>query len=233
MNKELTVIRSNDLVESSYKITLDERRLIECGIAKIKAGELIPDVVEVSAEEFADAWGISPKNAYAQLKAAALTLYDRDIVIFKENGLRGAPSKAHFRWVDSCEYSEKKGVVALSFTKWVKPYLQELQGAYTSYRLLEIKHLKSSHAMRLYELIMQFKSTGFKVDSLDNLKRYFGVEDKYKRWVDFDKRVLKKATKEINDCTAYAVKYQPQKKGRKVVGVKFIFNRKDQHMLEL
>ena len=231
MNRELTVIRSNDLVESSYKISLDERRLIECGIAKIKSGEPIPDKIKITAEEFGEAWGITTRSAYKQLKAATKNLYEQDIFMFKE-GKRGE-QKWHYRWVDSCGYEEGEGCVYLSFTKWIKPYLQELSSAYTSYRLFEIKHLKSSHAMRLYELMMQYRKTGFKVDSLDNLKRYFGVEDKYKRWVDFDKRVLRAAVKEINNCTAYQVKHKPLKKGRKVDAVQFSFSPKHQKMLEL
>lgn len=227
-NKELTVIRANKLVESSYRLSLDERRLVECAIAKIKSGESVPESIEIHAREYADAWGLDDKNAYKQIKDASLNLYDRDIVIFKNEGKR----KAHFRWVDSCEYSETQGVVALSFTKYVKPYLQELSSAYTSYKLLDIKYLKSSHSIRLYELIMQYKSTGFKVDSLDNLKHYFGVEDNYSRWTDFNKYVLLSSCKEINECTPYNIKYEAIKKGRKVTGVKFMFNLNGQHKLE-
>jgi plasmid replication initiation protein len=228
-NTELTVIRANKLVESSYRLSLDERRLVECAIAKIKSGHPVPDSIEIHAREYAEAWGLENKNSYMQIKAASLNLYDRDIVIFKDSGKR----KAHFRWVDSCEYSEAQGVVALSFTKWVKPYLQELSKAYTSYKLLDIKKLRSSHSIRLYELIMQFKSTGFRVDSLDNLKHYFGVEDNYPRWVDFSKYVLMASCKEVTKGTPYKVEYEAIKKGRRVTGVKFKFSLKEQQSLEL
>ncbi len=56
------------------------------------------------------------------------------------------------------------------------PYLSDLQSHFTSYHLTEVKSFKSSHAIRLYELLMQYKKNGGYAESVSNLKVIFGVE---------------------------------------------------------
>jgi len=238
MNNNLTVIKSNDLVQASYSLTLDERRLIDCAIAKIKSGEPVPDKIIITAEDYSEAWDIHPKTAYRQLKKSVLGLYHKDIFLFKKwnnDEAKGKTSKYkegyHYRWVDSCAYKEDCGHVALSFTKWVKPYLEQLKANYTSYGLLEIGGLKSANAIRLYELLMQYKSTGYKIDTVENLKMYFGVENKNMVWADFNRYILKPSAKKVVDKTNFTLTYRPVKVGRKVVSVEFFFSHVQQTKL--
>ena len=229
INKELTVTRANDLVQSSYFLTLNERRLIECATAKIKNGEEVPDIIKITASEFADAWDIPIADAFKELETATQNLYQRSIKVKRlDNG-----EVWDVRWVDAKGYQKGEGYVKLSFSVKIKPYLQQLNQSFTRYKLLEIKHLKSAYSIRLYELIMQYKATGFRVNKVEELKDYFGVEGKYPRWADFNRYVLKRSIKEINNTTNYNITMQLERKGRSVYKVKLFFGLKNQLNLEL
>lgn len=75
---------------------------------------------------------------------------------------------------------------------------------------------------------MQYKKTGWKGASVEEFKHYFGVDKKYPLWNDFNRYVLKKAIKEINEATDYVVTCEFSKKGRSVVFVNLYFSLKKQ-----
>ena len=231
INKALTVNRSNNLVQASYYLTLNEKRLIEACIAKVSTKNGIPDRIEITAEEFCTAFpAIKPNESYKALKLATSELYERSVKIMGEK----LGEEIDFRWIDAkVRYSDDEAKVSISFTKWVKPYLSELQGGYTTYRLLDIGRLKSAHAIRLYELLMRYQDTGFRVDKLSDLKEYFGIADKYSEWYEFNRWVLKPSVKNINESSNWKVTYSTKKKGRKIDLVAFKFHLKDQPLLDL
>lgn len=233
MNKSLTITKSNTLVKSSYSLTLNERRLIECAISKLNKDKPVPDEITITAKEFASAFNINDKNAYRDLEEATDNLYERSIDLINPS----IEARARFRWVDSVTYYDGDGEVDICFTKHIKPYLQQLTTEFTTYRLLDIQRLDSAHSMRLYELLMQFSGTPYpkkwRIDNTAELKKLFGVEDKYKRWVDFDRWVLRPSVKNINKSSNWHVKHTPIKKGRKIHQVRFDFHLKGQQLLDL
>ena len=214
----LTVVKHNHLNRASYTMTLDERRLILSCISRINPRETMPDEITVHASDFAHHWGINPKYAYDQLKEARQNLYDRNIRLHDGKG-----KVTDMRWVYRASYADGAGYISMAFSPDIKPYLTDLKSHFTSYHLTDIKSFKSGHAIRLYELLMQFKKNGWFDEDLEVLKSMFGVEDNYSRWVDFKKYVIEVGIKEINESTNYTVKYSTKKRGRKISRVVFTF----------
>ena len=224
---QLTVSRNNQLVQSSYELTLDESRIVEIAIAKIKFGEDVPSEIEISAQEFGSIFNIDDSNVYKQLKTATERLYERSIELLN---FKGHQSKRVFRIVQMCDYLGAEGKVNLSFSDGIKPYLKVMKekGNYTTYRLHQTRTLTSAHSIRLFGLLMQFKSTGLLYINLPELKHAFALQDKYDTWGAFDRRVIKPSIKALNEQTSYDVKYKPIKEGRPVVAVEFTFKEKSQ-----
>lgn len=220
----LTVVKHNHLNQASYKLSLDERRLILSAISMVNPQENIPEEITIFASDFAHQWNINPKYAYDQLKEARQNLFERSLRVQKqENG-----EVWDIRWVSSVAYKDGEGYIKLSFTKNVAPYLSNLKKHFTSYHLAEVRSFKSGHAIRLYELLMQFRDTGWFDVSVKKLKAMFGVEDNYPEWYEFKRRVINVSVKEINDVTNYKVKYEIKRKGRKVVGLMFSITLREQ-----
>lgn len=220
---KLTVVKHNRLNQASYKLSLDERRLVLSSIAKLNPQESMPVEVKIYATDFAEQWDISEKLAYKQLKEARQNLYERNIRLRKDDG-----EVEDLRWVYNAKYKDGEGYIKLKFSPDIKPYLSELKSHFTSYRLTEVKGFTSGHAIRLYELMMQFRKTGWFDESLDELKTLFGVSDNYPLWYDFRRKVIVPAVTEINEISKYKVKYETKKRGRKISRVTFFFHLDEQ-----
>ena len=224
IKQQLTVTKHNHLNEASYRLTLDEKRLILTSIANIHQGDKIPNEIEIKASDFAEMWGINPDSSYKQLKEARNNLYERSVRLKRlDNG-----EVWDIRWVDAVAYQDGEGYIKISFSEKIKPYLSELKSHFTTYRLAEIKNFKSGHAIRLYELLMQFKKTGWREVELEWFKNYFDMGDKYPRWADFRRWVIDPAMSEINKRSPYDVSYETIKKGRSIAKIKFFFGEKNQ-----
>ncbi|MFK0569727.1 replication initiation protein [Endozoicomonas sp.] len=60
MKKDLTIVKHNHLIEASYRLNLDEQRLVLACIAKIdpRVGKDFPDEITVTAQEFSHHFGL-------------------------------------------------------------------------------------------------------------------------------------------------------------------------------
>jgi plasmid replication initiation protein len=80
-SNDLLVTKHNSLIEASYKLTLNEQRLVLFCIAKLDTRKPIPrdNTFTITAKEFSETFGLEEKHAYEALDDAASSLYDRDI----------------------------------------------------------------------------------------------------------------------------------------------------------
>lgn len=222
---KLTVVKHNNLNSASYHLPLDARRLIISAISKIHSKDKkVPDEIEIHSDEFAQQWGLKPNNAYKQLKDAREKLYN-DTVRTKR---LDTGEVWDVRWLDAAAYQDGKGYIKLSFSERIKPYLSDLQSHFTSYRLNEVRNFKSTHAIRIYELLMQFKDTGWYQVEVQELKHMLDVSDKYKRWAEFRRNVVELAVKEINKQSTFDVSAEYLRKGRSIKYIRFTVSKKPQ-----
>lgn len=227
-NKNLTVTKSNHLVEASYRLSLDEQRLVLSCIAQIDSRKKVPDSLTVTVDEFSEAYGLSAGNAYNQLKDAANNLFERDIKI-NDVQLR---TKERVRWIQRVKYFEGEGKVNLSFSDVVKNYLGELSSRFTSFKLRQVSSLQSVYSIRLFELLMQFQSIGERTIKLDELRIMLGIDDgKYKLFGDLKRRVIDPAMNELNAKTNFDVGYKAVRNGRAIGALEFSFKESDQLQL--
>ena len=110
--------------------------------------------------------------------------------------------------------------------------ITRLDGAeqfFTQYLLSQTANLSSVYSVRLYELLIQWK-TAVKtpVFELSLFRGQMGLDDgEYKAMNDFKKRVLDLAVNEINEKTDLTVSYTQEKRGRTITGFKFTVRTKD------
>ena len=225
----LTVTKANDLIEASYTLNADEHKLLLCSIARINNFDEFPDRIVITAVEYAEEHSIALKSAYQQLKRATDHLYERDV---KVNNPKQEGHRKRFRWVESVEYFDREGRVAISFSNNIRPLLSRLTGNFTSYDLKHIRNFKSSYAYRFYELFAQYRTLKHRTLELKWIKTYLELEDKYPRFGDFKAWVLEPALREINQHSDLSVCYTTRRQGRRVVELAFRFSRQKQKDFE-
>src|SRR5690606_21735570 len=99
----------------------------------------------------------------------------------------------------------------------------------TKYELQQVSQLTSAYAVRLYELLIAWRSTGKTpvIELADFRKRIGILEIEYKRMERFKTSVLELAINQINEHTDINVAYEQHKKGRSIVGFSFNFSQKE------
>jgi plasmid replication initiation protein len=226
---QLTVYKSNQLIEAAYRLSLNEQRLILACIAQINSKDRLSsdDKFELSAKNFAKFFSISEDRSYSELRIIAKTLYERSVTIVNPEESRPELRIMETRWISSIGYIPEEGKIILCFAKDMLPYLSELKGTFTRYELKYISNMKSVYSIRLYELLMQWQSTGKREVEISWLKKKFQIEDKYKSIKDLKKYVLEPALKEINQHSNYYVEWTQRKTGRSVTHFTFFFNKKE------
>jgi len=228
MSKGL-VVKSNAVIEASYRLSVMEQRIILAAISQIRRDQTVSDNVmyELNVNTLRELAGTKSKAIYSDLKQAVNHLYERSIVIEKQpNGCEGPTKKLKTRWIQSAVYSDDEGIIKLRFSKDIIPYLNQLNSHFTSYALAEVILLTSAHAYRLYELLIQYREMGKRSIAVEDLRRWLDLGDKYGAFYDLKKRVIDPAIQQINDKTPYKVEYSQKKSGRTITHLAFSFQKK-------
>ena len=221
--KQGLVVKSNQLVEASYRLDLVEQRIILYAIVEARETQqgLSDGFVTLEAKRFASMFGMDQGSAYAQLKEAMDTLFSRYIVVHDIHPESGCARVSKVRWISTASYIDGTGTVQLRFATDMVPYVARLETEFTVYRLEKIGHMTSAHAVRLYELLVQYLSIGTREIALSWLKETLGIVNEYKAMKDFKKYVLDFAVQQINEHSDIRVSYTQRKTGRAVTHLIF------------
>lgn len=227
-NKNLIVYKANQVVEASYRLSLNEQRVVLACIGQVQSKEalLVTDQFELSAKDFANLFSVSDDRAYHALVEVAESLFNRYVVIDNPFPDRPKVKRLKTRWISSIYYLNDDGKITLTFAKDMLPYLSELKGSFTKYELEHVGKMTCIYAIRLYELLMQWKTTGKREIEIDWLKKQFEIEDKYAAMKDFKMYVIDPAVKDINTHSNYQVAWTQRKTGRRVTHLTFTFAEK-------
>ncbi|MEN9849103.1 MAG: hypothetical protein RL368_1843 [Pseudomonadota bacterium] len=214
----LTVYKSNKIIEAGYKLSLNEQRLVLSCIAKVSSSKPLTatQCFEVTAKEFSVRFGIGLDKSYQTLKAVSEQLFERYVIIDNPNPEDKTLKYTKTRWISSINYHTDIGKVSLIFAPFMLPYLSDLHEQFTFYLLENISGMNSIYAIRLYELLMQWGTTGTRTIEIDWLKRQFELEEGYDRMFDLKKRVIDPAVSDINTHSNYNVSWTQRKTGRRV-----------------
>ena len=205
------VSKSNDLIEAKYRLSVQEQRLLAIMISDIKPDDKDFKKYQYKISDILEWINIEDKGYYKKLREITRKLLSRTITINQDNVL------FQTNWLAGAKYYFKEGTIELSFHPDLKPYLLQLQKCFTQYALRNILELKSKYAFRLYELLKQYQAIGKRKFSVRELRDLLGVEQgELKLWIDFKRRVLEIAKREINSKTDLKIDYQTKKIGRKI-----------------
>ena len=224
MDRSMVVRKSNALIAASYTVTLAEQRLILLAIAAAGGQADVP--LRVDASAYAEQFGTARNTAYEALRDASAHLFERRFT-FQEDTPKGVKTTVS-RWVSHVSYAEGGGYVEIAFAPHVQPLLCELEKKFTQYALAQISGLTSVHAVRLYELLISWRSTGrTPMIELAEFRKRLGIEEgEYPRMDNFKRRVLEPAVAQINQHTDIVAAYEQHKRGRSIAGFSFSFTMK-------
>jgi plasmid replication initiation protein len=226
------VVKDNALMNASYNLNLVEQRLILLAIIEAREsgkGINANNPLVVHAETYINQFGVAKHTAYQALKDACKDLFARQFSYQEKRG-RGGIINITSRWVSQIGYIDNMATVELIFSPAVVPLITQLEEQFTKYDIEQISGLSSAYAVRLYELLICWRSTGkTPVIEISEFRKRLGVLDtEYQRMERLKTSVLELSIKQVNEHTDITVTYEQRKAGREIIGFTFSFTQKPQ-----
>lgn len=222
------VVKSNDLIQKSrFSLTTNQQKIILYLISKLKYKDTDFTECKVDIKDFCKVCGIDLSNGrrYNELKNSIKQIADKSIWLEKENG-----DETLVRWIEKPTIHKNDGVITIRLDDDLKPYLLELKEKYTQYELIYTLKMKSKYSIRLYELLKSRQYDKLKEYtvkySIDELKKLLDAEN-YKTFKDFRRRVLDKATEEINSYSDIFIDCLCIKQGKAITDIEIHIETKD------
>jgi len=221
LDKDLKLKQSNNLILATHRMNIQQMRLFFYACSQYQ-GDLD---IEVSIDDINRILAYQGGNQREIIKNAIPTLMQSALVhIEDENGERWS-----IAITDSYIKNDNK-TVKFTFNKTVQKELEELRG-YTWLYLSNLTGMSSTYAVRIYEFFAMRLGSQNKKDTFDfdlnKLRIYLDCTNKLEDFRNFERTVLKKAEKEINEKTNIKMSYKKIKTGRSITNIKFTFSWKN------
>ena len=231
------IVKDNALMNASYNLDLVEQRLILLAILEAREsgkGINANDPLTVHAESYINQFKVEKHTAYQALKDACKDLFARQFS-YQQRSAKGNTTNMTSRWISQIGYTENEATVQLVFAPAVVPLITRLEEQFTKYDIEQISSLSSAYAVRLYELLICWRTTGkTPIIELGEFRKRIGVLDtEYQRMDVFKRGVLELALKQINEHTDITATYEQHKKGRLITGFSFKFKQKKPKQAEI
>ena len=222
--KNELIVKSNYLVESSYKLTVSEFRILYMIISKIQKNDTDFTSYSFTIKDFIDKIGLSGNSSYSDLKKSVRLLKSRTFIVkYIDND--NNKCELITGWISSAQLINKT-TIEFSLDPKLKPFLLELKKNFTKLPIERLMQLSSIYSYRIYELLKQYEKLGYRNFDLLELRKYLDLATKYNRYYDFKIKVLEQATKDINNKTDITISYQEFRKDKNVTSIKFYIKSK-------
>ena len=220
-NKKLNTANFGNFTHNDYQVFLHLVSKIGGvdGVGKYLQPEQMQREHILTAREFSEVFSTDIDNSYRFLHKACKKLMKTSILLEKIE----LDEIWEINVCSTAKYNKKEGRITVKFTDDIMSYLAQVRQKFVLYNLKEIAKFGSLYTTRLYELLQEFKETGWMLKSVDQLREVFVVGNKFKTYNNFKQKTFAHACQEINNNYDMGLRFEELKEGRKIVAVKFFF----------
>ena len=230
MERDITLYQDNAITKASYDMSALEKDILLVLISQINRNDKVATSYFIEAREIIERKG--ERIDFEDFRKAGFALLTRGFETWLDD-----ERLLQATFISSAVYHKGKGIIEVRVDPNVLALYQDLKKNFTTMQLNMALSLKSKYSKRIYEhasMLKNFTTPSATID-LYELKKRLGVavfkgdkliKDVYPNFADFDKRVLKKAQKEI-EATDVNFTYEPLydkncvRGRRKVTAIKF------------
>jgi len=171
--------------------------------------------------------GVRETN-YERIKELLLELYSISVeynILGKDKDIK---IEEHAHLLDNLRFTKNNNQITIRYSipdmvrrSMIK--INDGRGVYALINLTVIKHLRSKYAIKMYELVKDYKNVEVPKIDLKTFRKLFGIEDKYNTMTNLKARVLNPAVEELNnnENVDFFVEYKLIKTGKKYTHIKF------------
>jgi len=221
------LVQSYVLTTAKYDFSVYEKRvlyrLIEMAQADMKGKKLKPGY-QIGETLFKDKIIIMPLNAflkdekdqnYSRVKQALTDLRNKTLEyddgdVWRLIGIIEKPS-----------FTRLQGYVEFEVQPMIWKAILNFAKGFSKYEIETAMSFDSTFSMRFYELFSN--NLRPQTITIDDLKKRFKIENKYKnRPADFIRFVIKRAKEELDAKAPFSFEYEALRTGRKITAIRFI-----------
>ena len=229
---ERHVSMSNALARGAQVLSLSQKRILALAMAKTDSLP-VRDLQEAThaeagwrvrllATEYAETYDVDPTTAYEQLQETSRSLL-KALWRIPTEGRRGT-NILEGQWLSLAEYSRGEGRVDITFHHKIAPHLLALRREFTTYKLKQAAALRSIYSWRLFECLQSWRKKGSWHVSIEDFQAAMNAPASCtKDFKDLRKRVIEPAVSELIAKEQMAIEWEPERSGRRVVGLTFKF----------
>lgn len=227
------ITKSNSLVNASYRLSLNELRIVLYGLSFInpldtefKLGH------RFRLNDMADFFAIPQidrRSFYSQIKDALIKqFWKREFTHYCEE----RKEMVSRRWLIEISHGREDGTLAYHYNPLIAKELQNLSSRFTSYFLSNVSNMKSAYSIRIYEICimhlnMSKKNKTIFTMTINELKGKLEITGKYKLYADLRRYIVDRAKKDLSMFSDIRIRYEEIKKGRKIDAIIFHVSKKE------
>ena len=245
MDNEKYIYKSNNLVESSYSLSLNAQRLIYMGAKKLKPIFIKSNIkpsqlksflatktfgdLKIYVTEFKNEFNIKGNYLYDTFVDVAKELWNSKIQYMSNDG-----KIIEKRWAITCEYDPKNCCISLTFHPDLILDLLVFKNKYNKIQHNATKALKNSDQIRTYELLKRYVKRGVRRFELEDYRYKLAYDDDiYPEYSKLKQRKIKPTIKAINENTDIEIyDFKEIRYGRKVGAIEFYIRDNKEAQLE-
>ena len=245
MDNEKYIYKSNNLVESSYSLSLNAQRLIYMGAKKLKPIFIKSNIkpsqlksflatktfgdLKIYVTEFKNEFNIKGNYLYDTFVDVAKELWNSKIQYMSNDG-----KIIEKRWVITCEYDPKNCCISLTFHPDLILDLLVFKNKYNKIQHNATKALKNSDQIRTYELLKRYVKRGVRRFELVDYRYKLAYDDDiYPEYSKLKQRKIKPTIKAINENTDIEIyDFKEIRYGRKIGAIEFYIRDNKEAQLE-
>jgi len=232
LDERYIVAKSKSLVWAKFQdYSPGELKILDTYLSRIDPRKPDSSLVTFTKKEYADLMGLDSDIRTEQLKTYTGGLLSNVVTIdLPEKGYVQYPLFSEAK----CYRDDKSGQVTIEVDcnpKLKAAFFDIARNGYVRYQLKNIISLKSQYSVRLYPKLKD-RPFGWTVQVTELREMLGATAASYDVFKDFNKHVLQKAVKEINEITDINVTTENVRKGRSVVAIRFKVEEKKQVLLD-
>ena len=217
MNDLQVLFKSNALIKAKYDFTVSQNRVLQKAFYEIQKNKI--NVAEITLQELKGLIKFKDYSTVEGIKRFLENLKENEIMHIKDNG-----EWLKVQVISGYKYNPTTKIFKIEIPMLLLQLIHEYtQTGFTPTNVTKYIGLGATNAQRLYELLRMWTGNKTIIEySVDEIKEYLMLQNKYKVFNNFRVRVIESAVKELREkelLDIYNVEYV--KTGWKVTSIKF------------
>lgn len=228
--RDSILIKHNTLVSARYNLSPNECRAFTYLLYKIQRNR--EDNIKeksciISQEEFKKIINDKNKSSINGITSILKSLKKNDIYLKEKKGDKENYIWSEYSFISGFEFDDEfnsfKVVCAEKVYDTLMNHDYKNDGFYTPINLIIWFQFKLNSTQRIYELLRLWSNTKKAVNyTIDELREFMMLEDKYSQYRDFKKRIILPAIKELKEVGKLDIEIKENRVNRQVESIDFI-----------